>query len=123
RSRTLFRIREKFAEFALLECQSVTARTHQIRVHLKHAGHPIVGDAAYGGLPLLLSLLKPEYRLKPNKGERPLISQTALHAEKLELSHPVTGAAVSISAKWPKDLEVAVKYLRRFALASEAPAS
>ena len=115
RARTLFRIREKFAGFALLESQPVTDRRHQIRVHLKHAGHPIVGDANYGGLPLLLSLLKPQYHLKPNKGERPLISQTALHAEKLELTHPVTGAAVTMSAKWPKDLEVAVKYLRRYA--------
>lgn len=116
RSRTVFRVREKFGGFTLLECQPLTGRTHQIRVHLKHAGHPIVGDLIYGGHPLLLSALKADYRLKPNKTERPLIGQTALHAERLELKHPVTGAEVAISAKWPKDLEVAVKYLRRFAL-------
>ena len=64
---------------------------------------------------LLLSDLKSDYYLKPNKTERPLISYAALHAEKLELVHPVTSATVMITAKWPKDLEVAVKYLRRYA--------
>lgn len=115
RSRTLFCVREKFAGFTLLECQPLTGRTHQIRVHAKYGGHPIVGDSTYGGRPLLLSDLKSDYRLKPNKTERPLISYAALHAEKLELVHPVTGAAVTMTARWPKDLEVAVKYLRRYA--------
>ena len=120
RSQTLFRVREKFAGFTLLECQPLTGRTHQIRVHAKHVGHPIVGDSIYGGRPLLLSDLKSDYRLKPNKTERPLISYGALHAEKLELVHPVTGASVTITAKWPKDLEVAIKYLRRFTVPTGA---
>ena len=118
RSRTLFAIRERFQGFSLIECSPLTGRTHQIRVHLKHAGHPIVGDAVYGGAPLLLSSLKSSYRLKPKQVERPLIDATALHAERLQLVHPVTGAEVSISAPWPKDLSVAVKYLRRYAAAS-----
>jgi 23S rRNA-/tRNA-specific pseudouridylate synthase len=76
---------------------------------------PIVGDKLYGGKPLWLSRLKPDYRLKPGHEERPLISRVALHAEALSISHPVTGTTVTITAPWPKDLKVAVKYLRQFA--------
>jgi 23S rRNA-/tRNA-specific pseudouridylate synthase len=61
--------------------------------------------------------LKREYRLKPNQTERPLIDRTALHAEALTLSHPVTNEPLTITSPWPKDLTVAVKYLRKYALA------
>ena len=115
RSQTNFTTRERFAHCTLLQCQPLTGRTHQIRVHLQHAGWPIVGDATYGGHPLLLSRLKTGYRLKPNRTERPLLDRTALHAEQLSLAHPVTGATVTVTAPWPKDLTVAVKYLRRYA--------
>lgn len=113
KSTTDFTVRERFARFSLIECRPRTGRTHQIRVHLRHAGHPIVGDNTYGGRPLLLSNLKSDYRIKGNRAERPLIATTALHAERLSLTHPVTGAEVSITAPWPKDLLVALKYLRR----------
>ena len=72
---------------------------------------------AYGGRPLLLSSLNADYRLKPNQIERPLIARPALHAEALTLPHPVTGDPLTITAPWPKDLTVAVKYLRRYAAA------
>ena len=49
-----------------------------------------------------------------NKTERPLISRPALHAEQLALTHPQTGEMVTIAAPWPKELNVAVKYLRRY---------
>ena len=115
RSRTVFEVLEKFSGWTLLRCEPFTGRTHQIRVHLRHAGLPIVGDELYGGKPLWLSRLKPDYRLKPGHTERPLISRVALHAEQLTLPHPVTGQTLTITAPWPKDLKVAVKYLRRFA--------
>jgi 23S rRNA pseudouridine1911/1915/1917 synthase len=117
RSRTIFEVREKFAGFTLLQCEALTRRRHQIRVHLRYAGLSAVGDMAYGGRSLFLSSLKRDYRLKPNQTERPLISQTALHAESISLPHPVTGASLTITAPWPKDLTVAVKYLRRYAAA------
>ena len=117
RSRTVFEVREKFAGFTLLQCDALTHRLHQIRVHLRYAGLSAVGDRAYGGRPLLLSSLKQAYRLKPNQIERPLIARAALHAETLTLPHPVTGEALAITAPWPKDLTVAVKYLRRYAAA------
>jgi 23S rRNA pseudouridine1911/1915/1917 synthase len=113
-SRTRFQVRELFQSCALLECHPFTGRTHQIRVHLRHSHRPIFGDSFYGGASLLLSHLKSGYRLKPGHEERPLISTLALHAERLSLPHPVTGALVEISAPWPKDLSVAIKYLRRY---------
>lgn len=114
-SRTQFEVVERFRDCTLLRCRPITERIHQIRVHLQQAGLPVVGDRLYGGSPLLLSRLKPDYRLKPRRTERPLISQAALHAERLELAHPVTGAPLAITAPWPKDFSVAVKYLRRYA--------
>jgi RluA family pseudouridine synthase len=115
RSRTIVHTLEHFSKHTLVRCEPLTGRTHQIRVHLRHVGLPIAGDATYGGKPLLLSRLKPGYRLKPGKTERPLMSRVALHAEELTLPHPVSGSSVSIHAPWPKDLSVAVKYLRQFA--------
>jgi 23S rRNA-/tRNA-specific pseudouridylate synthase len=111
---TRVQVRERFNGWTLVECEPLTARPHQVRVHLRHAGLPVVGDSLYGGRPLWLSRLKPGYRLKPNKTERPLIGQAALHLAELAFPHPVTGEPVVISAPWPKDLTVAVKYLRRY---------
>jgi RluA family pseudouridine synthase len=117
KSKTRFEVLETFPRhgYALLKCEPLIGRTHQIRVHLRYAGFPIVGDNLYGGKPLWLSRLKPNYRLKPGHEERPLLSRVALHAEELSLPHPVTGATVTITAPWPKDLKVAMKYLRQFA--------
>ncbi|MBA4149686.1 MAG: RluA family pseudouridine synthase [Verrucomicrobia bacterium] len=115
RSRTEFTIRERFNGITLLECRPLTARTHQVRIHLAYLKLPILGDKVYGGSELLLSSLKSDYRLKRNQVERPLIATTALHAEQLTLAHPVTGNEVKITAEWPKDLNVAVKFLRRYA--------
>jgi RluA family pseudouridine synthase len=115
KSKTRFEVLEKFSGHTLLRCEPLTGRTHQIRVHLRHVGLPVVGDRLYGGKPLWLSRLKRDYRLKPGREERPLLSRVALHAEELTLPHPVTGRTVAITAPWPKDLKVAVKYLRQFA--------
>ena len=120
-AQTRFEVLEKFPRQTLLQCEPLTARPHQIRVHLQNAGLRIVGDELYGGNPLWLSRLKKDYRLKPGKEERPLMARAALHAEQLTLPHPVTGELVTITAPWPKDLKVAVKYLRLYS--SPPPAS
>ncbi len=118
---TRFEVKERFGRYALLECYPLTGRTHQIRVHAQSVRCPIVGDALYGGKPLFLSSLKSDYRQKPNVPEKPLIGRVALHAEQLTLPHPQTNELVTITAPWPKDLTVAVKYLRRFRGATPVP--
>ena len=62
---------ERFKGISYLRCKPRTGRTHQIRVHLLHRNHPILGDTVYGGQPLLLSSLKRDYRLKPGRTEQP----------------------------------------------------
>jgi len=114
RAETRFSVREHFAHHTLLECEPLTDRPHQIRVHLWNSGLRIVGDGLYGGKPLWLSKLKRDYRLKPGREERPLLARVTLHAEELSLPHPITGEQITITAPWPKDLRVALKYLREF---------
>lgn len=118
-ARTRFTLLENFsrAGYALLRAEPLAERTHQVRVHASHVNLKIVGDEVYGGKPLWLSRLKKDYRLKPGREERPLISRVALHAEELTLPHPVTNETVTVTATMPKDLKVAVKYLRQFSVA------
>jgi RluA family pseudouridine synthase len=123
RARTDFQVIETFNRHTLLRCQPLTGRTHQIRAHLRYVHRPIVGDRLYGGHMLLLSTLKLDFRLKAGREERPLISTTALHAERLQFVHPMTPKEIVITAPWPKDLNGAVKYLRRYAQTGGMPAS
>jgi 23S rRNA pseudouridine955/2504/2580 synthase len=115
RARTQFRVRERFDGWTLLSCVPLTHRPYQIQAHLRYAHLPLAGDTDYGGQPLRLSQLKRSYRLKPNRTERPLTSRPALHSEILRVPHPVTGEPLPITAPWPKELTVAVKYLRLYA--------
>ena len=116
RSKTQFEVLENFSRhgYALLQCEPLIARPHQIRVHLHHADLTVVGDELYGGKSLWLSRLKQDYRLKPGREERPLISRVALHAAELALPHPVTKETIVIKSELPKDFKVALKYLRLY---------
>jgi 23S rRNA-/tRNA-specific pseudouridylate synthase len=114
KSLTRFQVVDRFGGVSLIECRPVTGRTHQIRVHLKAAGFPILADPLYGdGATILLSQLKRGYRGKDDEEERPLTPRLALHAWKIELPHPVTGEPIAIEAPLPRDLEVALKLLRK----------
>jgi 23S rRNA pseudouridine1911/1915/1917 synthase len=104
---THYRVRERFRAHTLIECRLETGRTHQIRVHLAHVRHSLVGDQLYG------------QGLKLPKGATPELAETmrafkrqALHAEKLEFAHPVSGKLVSVEVEMPADMRALLAALR-----------
>ena len=110
---TRWHVLERFGPFTLLEVTLETGRTHQIRVHLAHAGHAVLGDPTYGG--------RTKKGLSPSDAQRSLarglldgLSRQALHAIRLELEHPVTGRFLAFQSPWPEDLAAAVNRLRTF---------
>ncbi|MCC7138691.1 MAG: RluA family pseudouridine synthase [Planctomycetes bacterium] len=110
-SRTRWRVREAFAGFALLEVEPKTGRTHQIRVHLRSIGHPIVADHLYGDVrPLRASTVDPAV---PDTEDEILLDRLALHAHRLVLRHPSTGATLRVESPVPADLGRALDGLRR----------
>ena len=114
-ARSIVEIQERFRGYSLLKVNIVTGRMHQVRVHLQAIGCPLIGDADYGGTTLLLSQIKKSYKPKEDETERPLLDRPALHAEQLTFKHPTTGTPITIVSPLPKDLALALKYLRKFA--------
>lgn len=104
---THFRLRERFRAHTALECRLETGRTHQIRVHMQHLRHPIVGDPLYGG-PLKLPKGAGPALVEQLRGFR----RQALHAEVLEFEHPVSGEQVRVSAPLPTDMVTLLQALR-----------
>ena len=111
---THYRVRERFRAHTLVECRLETGRTHQIRVHMAHAKHPLVGDTLYGG-GLKLPKGATSELVEALRG----FKRQALHAEKLEFDHPVTGELVSVEVERPSDLEALIKALRADTRASK----
>lgn len=109
---THFRLRERFRAHTALECRLETGRTHQIRVHMQHLKHPIVGDPLYGG-PLKLPKGASEELVDALRGFR----RQALHAESLEFVHPTTGAPLRVEAPIPDDMQALMRALREDAAA------
>lgn len=102
-----YRIVEKFRSHTRLSVQLETGRTHQIRVHMAHIGHPLLGDPVYGG------------RLQLPKNPTPVLTtllrtfrRQALHAEKLSLKHPTSGEIVNFEAPLPEDMLYLLRILR-----------
>ncbi len=113
---TLVRALLRFRGYTLLHARPLTGRTHQIRAHLRHLGHALVGDATYGGEEqLLLSSLKLDYRRPRGERERPLLARLGLHALRIRLTSPASGAAVTCVAPLPKDLRSTLRQLQKTA--------
>ncbi|KAG1605515.1 hypothetical protein G6F46_013690 [Rhizopus delemar] len=90
---THYRLRERFRAHTALECRLETGRTHQIRVHMAHVRHPIIGDPLYGGA-LKLPKGASDELVAALRG----FKRQALHAETLEFTHPITGEPVRNTA-------------------------
>ncbi|MDJ1008001.1 MAG: pseudouridine synthase [Paracoccaceae bacterium] len=108
RAVTRVRVTERFADFAaLLDCRLETGRTHQIRVHLAHVGHGLIGDPVYGG----------RRKLPKSAGDAAVAAaarfgRQALHAARLGFVHPVTGERMAFEADWPTDMADLAMVLR-----------
>jgi 23S rRNA pseudouridine1911/1915/1917 synthase len=92
---THFTVRARFAQTTIVECRLETGRTHQIRVHMKYIGFPLVGDPLYG----------------PKKNPYPIHGQ-ALHAKVLGFTHPRTAERIRIEAELPQEMEELLAFLR-----------
>jgi len=131
---TLYRVREVFDGYSLVELELKTGRTHQIRVHLTWLGHPIVSDIIYGGEPigepeiadppaaagaqpmLTFARHKPEgVKIWDRMAERDdlLLRRPALHAAVLQFSHPITGQPVTFTAPLHDDMARLLRTLRQ----------
>lgn len=95
---TRYRVQEEFAGASLLEVEILTGRSHQIRVHLAEAGHPLLGDQLYGG--------PADWRGHP-------VGRQMLHAWRLAFSHPVSGESLELEAPVPADMAGLLAELRR----------
>jgi 23S rRNA pseudouridine1911/1915/1917 synthase len=121
---TIYRVREIYKDFTLVELELKTGRTHQIRVHMSHIGFPIVGDDIYGGKHLRIGdVVPPQSRsmaaprlpsttvLDP---AAPLITRYALHAAMLGFTHPITNERMTLHAPVHDDMRLLVQLLRQY---------
>ena len=105
-ARTLWWVRERLAGCALVECRLVTGRTHQVRVHMAHIGHALVGDPTYAG------------RQWRNVEDAQVSAacrdfpRQALHAWKLTIAHPASGEPMTFEAPLPEDIRGLLAVLR-----------
>jgi 23S rRNA pseudouridine1911/1915/1917 synthase len=107
---TFYEVLERFHGYALVRCKPKTGRTHQIRVHLAHIGHPILADKAYSGRGAftLGDLLGPDHP----EASTVLLDRQALHAHSLDLEHPISREAIQFNAPLPADMAAALAALR-----------
>jgi 23S rRNA pseudouridine1911/1915/1917 synthase len=104
---THYRLVERFAFHSLLRVTLETGRTHQIRVHLSHLGHPLVGDPLYGGRRQLTAGASPAQRAALGA-----FGRQALHAARLAFMHPISGKPLAIESPTPADFEALLAVLR-----------
>lgn len=112
-SLTDYEVLESFRLFSWVQFRIHTGRTHQIRVHMQHIGHPIVCDEIYGDpKPVLLSALKKNFKLsKTEEEERPILNRLALHSSRLKFV--LNDETFDLNAEPPKDLRAVLQQLRK----------
>ena len=112
---TDYEVLENFGSYSWMQFRIHTGRTHQIRVHMKDMGHPVVCDELYGdGKPLRLSSLKSKFKLSRNElEERPILNRLALHAFRLGFTRP-NGEKVELEAALHRDLKASLQQLAKW---------
>lgn len=113
-SLTEYKVLEDYGIYSLAECHIQSGRTHQIRVHMKFAGHPLACDPIYGdGKPVLLSSFKKKFKLAKNEEEeRPLLNRVALHSYQLLFKDAQLNEHF-LEAPLPKDMKAVLQQLKK----------
>lgn len=110
---THYRVLERFGYVTLIECMLETGRTHQIRAHLRHIGHPLFADERYGGTEILRGNRSSTYKSFIQNCFK-LCNRQALHARTLGFRHPTTGREMDFCAPLPRDMEQLIDKWRTF---------
>lgn len=120
-AQSVYRVLESFQSYALLEVDLLTGRTHQIRVHLRSIGHPLIVDPTYGvKTELLVSEIKGQRRfnLAKEASERPILSRTPLHSHYLAFTYPGLHndkpEEIELSSNYPKDMKASLQQIRKW---------
>ncbi len=113
---THYTVLERFGYATLVECKLETGRTHQIRVHMQHIGHPLFGDAMYGGDAILKGVNTAKYKQFIGNCMG-ILNRQALHAKTLELEHPVSGQRMAFKSELPTDFQTVLEKWRTYSKA------
>lgn len=115
---THYKVIERFGYVTLVECILETGRTHQIRAHMKHIGHPLFGDERYGGTVILRGNRTGSYLRFVENGFK-ICPRQALHARTLGFVHPVTKRQLDFTSALPDDMEQLICRWRRYVTTNE----
>ncbi|HNW96955.1 MAG TPA: RluA family pseudouridine synthase [Bacteroidales bacterium] len=110
---THYRVLERFGYITLIECQLETGRTHQIRVHMKYAGHPLFNDETYGGDYILKGTTFSKYKQFIENCFN-ILPRQALHAKSLGFKHPATGEEIFFDSDLPHDMQAVIVKWRKY---------
>ena len=110
---THWSVTERFGYTTLIRCKLETGRTHQIRVHMKHIGHPLFNDETYGGDQILKGTTFSKYK-QFIQNCFDLLPRQALHATTLGFKHPITGKEMFFSSELPSDMQSVIEKWRNY---------
>lgn len=110
---THYRVLKRFRYVTLVECRLETGRTHQIRVHFKHIGHPLFGDKTYGGDKILKGTTFTKYRQFISNCFK-MLPRQALHAKSLGFLHPISKKEIFIDSDLPEDMKQVVEKWEKY---------
>lgn len=116
---THYKVIERFGYVTLIECELETGRTHQIRVHMKHLGHPLFNDVQYGGNRILKGTVYSKYKSFVENCFK-IMPRHALHAKTLGFKHPGTKEETLYSSEIPEDFSSVIEKWRRYTKARQA---
>ena len=110
---THYHVMERYGYTTLVECVLETGRTHQIRAHMKHIGHPLFCDERYGGTEILRGERTASYKAYIQNCFK-LCPRQVLHAKTLGFVHPTTGEQMDFTSEWPEDMAALIDKWRKY---------